>query len=231
MRILIKLSAEALAGPKKQGFDEENALKVAREIKKIADDGNEVLITVGAGNLWRGRSSSEEMDRFKTHQIGIMGTIMNAMFMAEVFKEIGQDAIVQTPFPISEITKVFIKEDANKALQENKIVIFGGGIGQPFFSSDTAAILRSIEMDCNKILFAKNVDGVYDKDPNLFEDAKKFDIITYEEVIKNNLKVIDLTASVLASENNKDIYLFDLNKKDAIFNILNGKNEGTIIKK
>ncbi|MCT4612365.1 MAG: UMP kinase [Clostridia bacterium] len=231
MRVLIKLSAEALAGEKKKGFNEENALEVGNEIKKLVDEGHEVAIVVGAGNLWRGRSSSNKMDQFKAHQIGILATVMNAMYMSEILHEIDVDNEVNTPFVVGDITKVFLKDEVVENLKKGKVVIFGGGLGRPYFSSDTAAALRSIEIDCDLVLFAKNVDAVYDKDPNVYPDAKKYDKLTYSEMIEKQLKVIDLTASILCEENDVEIRLFNLNKKDAIIDAVNGKNNGTIIKK
>lgn len=182
-RVLLKLSGEALAGEKHTGFDEPTVTKVAKQVKTLVDQGIEVGIVIGGGNFWRGRSS-ENIDRTKADQIGMLATVMNCIYVSEIFRSQGMMTAVLTPFPCGEFTKGFSKDRANKYFQHNMVVFFAGGTGHPYFSTDTATVLRAIEIEADEILLAKAVDGVYDSDPKTNPDAKKFDEISIQEVIE-----------------------------------------------
>ena len=225
MRILLKLSGEALAGPKKTGFDEETVRGVALQVKKIAAD-NEVEIVIGGGNFWRGRTS-ENIDRVKADQIGMLATVMNCIYVSEIFRSVGLDTEIMTPFACSSFTKLFSKDEAVKALKAGKIVFFAGGTGHPYFSTDMGTVLRAIETEAEAVLLAKSIDGVYDDDPATNKNAKKFDKISLQEVVKRGLKVVDTTASALALENRMPFMVFDLNEENSIVNALTGKFNGT----
>lgn len=227
-RILLKLSGEALAGQRGFGFEEQNVLRIAKQVKKIVDNGTEVSIVIGGGNFWRGRSN-DNMERTKADQIGMLATVMNAVYVSEMFKIEGMETVVQTPFCVGTITEMFSKELAINHSKKGKVVFFAGGTGHPYFSTDTGAALRGIETEVDILLFAKNIDGVYDSDPKLNPNAKKYDKITYNTILKDGLKVIDSTAACLCSENNLPILTFDLNEEDSIINAINGDKIGTII--
>ena len=209
-RVLLKLSGEALAGEKHTGFDEPTVTKVAKQVKTLVDQGIEVGIVIGGGNFWRGRSS-ENIDRTKADQIGMLATVMNCIYVSEIFRSQGMMTAVLTPFPCGEFTKGFSKDRANKYFQHNMVVFFAGGTGHPYFSTDTATVLRAIEIEADEILLAKAVDGVYDSDPKTNPDAKKFDEISIQEVIEKDLKVVDMTASILCKENKMPMLVFGLN--------------------
>ena len=187
-RILLKLSGEALAGEKKTGFDEETVRDVALQVKQLVDDGIQVGIVIGGGNFWRGRSS-ENIDRTKADQIGMLATIMNCIYVSEIFRSVGMMTSVLTPFECGSFTKLFSKDRANKYFKKNMVVFFAGGTGHPYFSTDTGVVLRAVEVDADVILLAKAVDGVYDDDPRRNPEAKKYDEIPIEEVIEKNLLV------------------------------------------
>ncbi|QUI23257.1 UMP kinase [Vallitalea pronyensis] len=227
-RILLKLSGEALSGDKGTGFDEETVLKVAEQIKHIVDQGAEVEIVIGGGNFWRGRSS-QNMDRTKSDQIGVMATVMNALYMAEILRTIGMKAVVQTPFKVGNVTEEFSKDRALEHLSNNTVVFFAGGTGHPYFSTDTAAALRAIETECDIILLAKNIDGVYDSDPKTNKNASKFDTLTLTEVVEKRLQVMDLTASIMCMEQELPLLVFALSEKDSIKNAMQDKINGTFI--
>ncbi|MCQ2525891.1 MAG: UMP kinase [Lachnospiraceae bacterium] len=226
MRILLKLSGEALAGPNKMGFDEETVRRVALQVKKLVDDGIEVGIVTGGGNFWRGRSS-ENIDRTKADQIGMLATIMNCIYVSEIFRSVGMSTNVLTPFECGSFTKLFSKDRANKYFAHGQVVFFAGGTGHPYFSTDTGVVLRAIEVEADVILLAKSIDGVYDSDPAKNPDAKKYDEITIDEVIAKNLQVVDMTASILARDNKKAMWVFDLNEENSIVNTMQGKFNGT----
>lgn len=227
-RVLLKLSGEALSGEKGIGFDEKTVLMVANQVKHIVDEGAQVAIVIGGGNFWRGRSS-QNMDRTKSDQIGMMATVMNSLYMAEIFRTIGMKAIVQTPFKIGTVTEEFSKDLALKHLENNEVVFFAGGTGHPYFSTDTAAALRAIETECDVILLAKNIDGVYDSDPKENKDAKKYDKLSLKKVVEKGLKVMDLTASTMCMENKVPMLVFSLLEQDSIVNAMNDKINGTFI--
>ena len=225
-RILLKLSGEALAGDKKTGFDEETVRGVAVQVKELVDDGIQVGIVIGGGNFWRGRSS-ENIDRTKADQIGMLATIMNCIYVSEIFRSIGMMTSILTPFECGSFTKLFSKDRANKYFAKNIVVFFAGGTGHPYFSTDTGVVLRAIEVDADVILLAKAVDGVYDGDPRSNPNAKKYDEVSIGEVIKKNLQVVDMTASILARDNKMPMWVFALHEENSIVNTLKGKFSGT----
>ena len=225
-RILLKLSGEALAGDKKTGFDEETVRKVALQVKELTDSGIEVGIVTGGGNFWRGRTS-ENIDRTKADQIGMLATVMNCIYVSEIFRSVGMKTAVLTPFECGSFTKLFSKDRANKYFSRGMVVFFAGGTGHPYFSTDTGVVLRAIEVEAEVILLAKSIDGVYDKDPKTSQDAKKYDSITIDEVIEKNLRVVDMTASILARDNKMPMWVFGLNEENSIVNTVNGKFTGT----
>ncbi|MCR4895149.1 MAG: UMP kinase [Lachnospiraceae bacterium] len=226
MRILLKLSGEALAGPKKTGFDEETVRKVALQVKTLVDEGTEVGIVIGGGNFWRGRSS-ENIDRTKADQIGMLATVMNCIYVSEIFRSVGMMTNILTPFEVGSFTKLFSKDRANKYFAHGQVVFFAGGTGHPYFSTDTGVLLRAIEVDADVVLLAKSIDGVYDSDPAVNPAAKRFDEITIDEVIARNLQVVDMTASILARDNHMPMWVFSLNEENSIVNTVRGDFNGT----
>ena len=228
MRILLKLSGEALAGEKKFGFDEETVLMVARQVKEIVDKGTEVGIVIGGGNFWRGRSG-ENIDRTKADQIGMLATVMNCIYVSEIFRSVGLETNILTPFEVGSFTKLFSKDRANKYFKRGNVVFFAGGSGHPYFSTDTPAVLRAIEVDADAVLLAKSIDGVYSGDPKKDPTAVKYDEISIDEVIAKNLQVVDMTASILARDNKMELWVFPLYEENSIVNTLYGKFNGTKI--
>ena len=227
-RVLLKLSGEALAGDKKTGFDEATVKEVARQVKTAVDDGIEVGIVIGGGNFWRGRQSNA-IDRTKADQIGMLATVMNCIYVSEIFRSEGMMTQILTPFECGSMTKLFSKDRANKYFSKGMVVFFAGGTGHPYFSTDTGVALRAIEMDADCILLAKAIDGVYDSDPKINPDSKKYDTITIQEVIDKQLAVVDLTASIMCMENHVPMAVFSLNEKDGIVNAMRGKINGTVV--
>lgn len=225
-RILLKLSGEALAGEKRQGFDEPTVTAVARQVKKLADDGVEIGIVIGGGNFWRGRTS-ETIDRVKADQIGMLATVMNCIYVSEIFRSVGMKTAVLTPFECGSMTKLFSKDRANKYFAHNMVVFFAGGTGHPYFSTDTATVLRAVEIEADGIYLAKAIDGVYDSDPKMNPDARKYDEVSIREVIDKKLAVVDLTASVMCMENQMPMYVFGLNEEDSIVKAVSGSFSGT----
>ncbi len=225
-RILLKLSGEALAGEKKTGFDEETVRGVAVQVKELVDEGIQVGIVIGGGNFWRGRSS-ENIDRTKADQIGMLATVMNCIYVSEIFRSVGMKTSILTPFECGSFTKLFSKDRANKYFSRNMVVFFAGGTGHPYFSTDTGVVLRAIEVDADMILLAKAVDGVYDGDPRVNPEAKKYDEVSIDEVIEKNLQVVDMTASILARDNRMPMLVFGLNGESSIVNTMKGKFNGT----
>lgn len=225
-RILLKLSGEALAGDKKTGFDEATVLKVAAQVKQVVDKGIETAIVIGGGNFWRGRTS-EGMDRTKADQIGMLATVMNCMYVAAMFRTIGLDTEIFTPFQLGAMTKLFSKDDALEALKKKKVIFFAGGTGHPYFSTDTTTALRAIEIEADAILAARAIDGVYDSDPKKNLEAKKFDEIAMQEILDRKLQVSDLTSIVMCLENKMPMLVFGLDGEDSIINAVNGKFSGT----
>ena len=227
-RILLKLSGEALAGPKKTGFDEATVMEVARQVKTLVDEGIQVGIVIGGGNFWRGRTS-ENIDRTKADQIGMLATVMNCIYVSEIFRAAGMKTNVLTPFECGSFTKLFSKDRANKYFEKNMVVFMAGGTGHPYFSTDTATALRAIEIDADIILAAKSIDGVYDCDPAVNPDAKKYDSMQMADIVDNKLGVVDLAAAVLCLENKMPMLIFGLNEENSIANAVAGKSNGTII--
>ncbi len=227
-RVLLKLSGEALAGDKKTGFDEATVVGVAKQVKTLVDSGVQVGIVIGGGNFWRGRTS-EKIDRTKADAIGMLATVMNCIYVSEIFRTEGMMTQVLTPFECGSFTKLFSKDRANKYFSKNMVVFFAGGIGHPYFSTDVGMVLRAVEIEADCILAAKAVDGVYDSDPAKNPDAKKYETLTIQEIIDNKLGVIDLAASVLCMENKMPMKIFGLNEKNSIVNAVNGDFTGTKI--
>ena len=227
-RVMLKLSGEALAGDKHTGFDLPTVESVAEEVKTAYDQGVEIAVVIGGGNFWRGRTG-DEIDRVKSDQIGMLATVMNCLYVSEVFRKHGMKTAVFGAFDIPGMMPVFDKDTVMKALSDNTVVFFAGGTGHPYFSTDSGTALRAIEIEADMILLAKAVDGVYDSDPKTNPDAKRFDSISISEVVERGLKVIDLTASVLCMENHMPLGVFSLNKEGSITDALNGKIDGTIV--
>ena len=225
-RILLKLSGEALAGKEKHGFDEETVNAIARQVKEIASGGLQIGIVIGGGNFWRGRTS-ENMNRSRADQIGMLATVMNCLYVSDAFRAQGMDAAVMTPFQCSSFTELFSAEKAISYLEEGKIVFFAGGTGHPYFSTDTATVLRAIEIEADSILLAKSIDGVYDADPAIDPKAKKFDEISIDELIERGLMVVDMTASVLCRDNHMPMMVFGLEGETCIVDAVQGRFTGT----
>ena len=227
-RILLKLSGEALAGEKHVGFDEATVTVVARQVKQLSDDGIEVGIVIGGGNFWRGRTS-ETIDRTKADQIGMLATVMNCIYVSEIFRSVGMMTQILTPFECGSFTKLFSKDRASKYFAKGIVCFFAGGTGHPYFSTDTATVLRAVEIQADGILLAKAIDGVYDKDPKTNPEAVKYDEVPIQEVIDKKLAVVDLTASIMCMENKMPMYVSGLNEENSIVNAISGKFSGTKI--
>ncbi len=225
-RVLLKLSGEALAGDKKTGFDEDVCRVVAKQVKKLIEKNIQVGIVIGGGNFWRGRTS-KNIERTKADQIGMLATIMNCVYVSEVFRSEGMSTQVMTPFVCGNVTKLYSKDDAMEGLNSGKVMFFAGGTGHPYFSTDTATVLRAIEIEADAILLAKAIDGVYDSDPLLNPNAKKYDTISIEEVLDKKLAVIDLSATIMCLENKMPMLIFGLNEDDSIVNSVSGEFNGT----
>ena len=227
-RILLKLSGEALAGEKKTGFDEETVRKVAVQVKELVDEGIQVGIVIGGGNFWRGRNSNA-IDRVKADQIGMLATVMNCIYVSEIFRSEGMKTNILTPFEIGSFTKLFSKDRANKYFEKGMVVFFAGGTGHPYFSTDTGVVLRAIEVEADYLLLAKAVDGVYDSDPAKNPDAKRYDSVSISEVIAKNLQVVDMTASILARDNKVPMRVFALQEENSIVKAASGSFNGTTV--
>lgn len=226
-RVFLKLSGEALAGEKKTGFDEETVRGVALQVKQAAE-GIQLGIVIGGGNFWRGRTS-KAIDRPKADQIGMLATVMNCIYVSEIFRSVGLKTRIFTPFACGTMTEMFSKDAANQAFADGEIVFFAGGTGHPYFSTDTGIVLRAIEMEADIILLAKAIDGVYDSDPKTNPDAKKYDTVSIQEVIDKRLQVVDLTASIMCMENKMPLAVFALGEENSITNAMNGKSIGTMV--
>jgi len=227
-RVLLKLSGEALAGEKHTGFDEATVTRVAKQVKELVDDGVQVGVVIGGGNFWRGRTS-ENIDRTKADQIGMLATVMNCIYVSEIFRSVGMKTQVLTPFECGSFTKLFSKDRANKYFEHNMVVFFAGGTGHPYFSTDTATVLRAIEIEADRILLAKAIDGVYDSDPKSNPDAKRYDKVSIQEVIDKQLAVVDLTASIMCMENKMPMYVFALEEENSIVKAMSGDFNGTVV--
>ena len=220
-RVLLKLSGEALAGDKKTGFDEATCV-----VKELVDDGIQVAIVTGGGNFWRGRTS-ETIDRVKADQIGMLATVMNCIYVSDIFRFVGMKTEIFTPFVCGAFTSLFSKDAAVEALESGKVIFFAGGTGHPYFSTDTGAVLRAIEIEADAMLLAKAIDGIYDSDPKLNPDAKKFDEITIDDVVAKGLAAVDMTASILCKENKMPMLVFGLNEENSIVETMKGRFTGT----
>ena len=225
-RVLLKLSGEALAGEQKRGFDEATVTEVAKQIKTIVDEGLQVGIVIGGGNFWRGRTSGA-MDRSKADQIGMLATIMNCIYVSDICRYVGLKTEVFTPFVCGAFTTLYSKDAVEASFAEGKVVFFAGGTGHPYFSTDTATVLRAVEIGADAILLAKAVDGIYDSDPKVNPDAKKYDEISIDEVVAKKLAAMDLTASIMCMEQKMPMLVFGLDEKDSIVNTVHGKFSGT----
>ena len=227
-RVLLKVSGEALAGDKKTGLDYNVITSICTSIKKCTDAGVQVAIVVGGGNFWRGRSSGS-MDRTRADHIGMLATAMNALAVADVLESLGCDVRVQTAITMRQVAEPYIRNKAVTHLNKGRIVIFGCGTGNPFFSTDTAASLRSAEINADILLKATLVDGVYDKDPHKYANAKKYDTLTFSQVIGEDLGVMDSTAAAMCRDNKMKMLVFDLSRPDNIYDAVMGENIGTVV--
>ncbi|MGP1411259.1 MAG: UMP kinase [Peptoanaerobacter stomatis] len=227
-RVLLKISGEALSGDKGFGFDEEMLKSVAISIKKILNEGVEVAIVVGGGNFFRGRTG-KNMDRAQADYIGMLATVMNSLALQSYLEAEGVSTRVQTSIEMRQVAEPYIRRRAIRHLSRKRVVIFSAGTGSPFFSTDTAAALRAVEIGADVLLLAKNVDGVYDSDPAINPNAKKYDKLTYMDVLSQNLKVMDLSAITLCMDNKLPLYIFSLKNTDNIVRVIEGANMGTVI--
>lgn len=227
-RILLKLSGEALAGEKITGLDYNIITGICKSIKKCYDAGVEIGIVVGGGNFWRGRSSGA-MDRTRADHIGMLATAMNALAVADILESVGVPVRVQTAITMQQVAEPYLRNRAVRHLEKGRVVIFGCGTGNPFFSTDTAASLRAAEIDAEIILKATMVDGVYDKDPNQYEDAIRYSTINFSEILAKGLKVMDMTAASMCRDNNIPILVFNLDNPDNIYKSLLGEDVGTLV--
>lgn len=226
-RVILKLSGEALA-KKEGGYNDELIENIANQVKTIVNKGTDVGVVIGGGNYWRGRSN-DNIDRTKADQIGMLATIMNCIYVSEIFRSQGLKTNILTPFECGSMTKLFSKDRANKYFEKGMVVFFAGGTGHPYFSTDTGVVLRAIELDADAILLAKAIDGIYDSDPKLNPEAKKYDTISINEVVEKKLGVIDMTASVMCMENKMPLMVFGLEEENSIVNALSGKFNGTVV--
>lgn len=228
-RILLKISGEALAGEKHFGLNDEMLKKVATQVKSVHDLGVEIAIVVGGGNFWRGRTSNS-MDKATADYMGMLATAMNALALQDAFEAVGMDTRVQTAIEMKEVAEPYIRRRAVHQLSKGKVVIFGAGTGNPFFTTDTTAALRAAEIDADVILLAKNIDGVYSDDPEINTNAIKYEDLTHSEVLEKGLKVMDSTAASLCRDNNIMIHVFALAGEENIMKAVCGGKIGTIIK-
>ncbi len=227
-RILLKLSGESLAGETKHGIDFDTVNSFCEPIKKLVEDGVEVAIVVGGGNFWRGRTSGE-MDRTRADHMGMLATTINALGVADALEQIGVDVRVQTAIGMRAIAEPYIRNKAMRHLEKGRVVIFGCGTGNPFFSTDTAAALRAAEIEAQIILKATMVDGVYDSDPKTNPDAKRYSKLSFQEVLEKDLKVIDSTAAAICKDNNIDLLVFSVDNPDNIYNAVVDDAIGTVV--
>lgn len=228
-RVLIKISGEALAGEKGFGLDSSVLNVVASQIKKVVDSKIEVGLVIGGGNFWRGKQHDSTMDRSAADHMGMLATIMNAIAMQDALEAIGVVTRVQTALTITEVAEPYIYRKALRHFEKGRVVIFGAGTGNPFFSTDTAAALKAAEIHADVLLLAKNIDGVYSADPKVDASAKKYDEISYKEVINQNLKAMDTTAITMCMDNNIPIVAFGLKEEDGINRAAKGEAIGTLI--
>ncbi len=227
-RVILKLSGEALFGDGGHGYDDELIMNIADQIKTLIGKGMEICIVIGGGNYWRGRTS-HRIDRCKSDQIGMLATVMNCIYVSEIFRSCGIDTAILTPFVYANMTEMFTKDKTKQYLESGHVVFFAGGTGHPYFSTDTAITLRAAEMEADAILLAKNIDGVYDSDPAKNPDAVKYDSLSVSEMVEKQLGVIDMTASVMCMENSIPLRVFALKEQDSILNAFGDEFSGTIV--
>ena len=230
-RVLLKLSGEALLGDRSYGIDPKRIAQYAKEIKSVTELGLEVAVVIGGGNIFRGVSAaSNGIDRVQGDYMGMLATVINGMALQSALEEENVQTRLQTAIKIEAVAEPYIKRKAVRHLEKKRVVIFGGGTGNPFFTTDSAAVLRAIEISADVILKGTRVDGVYDSDPEKDENAIQYDTISFNDVIKKNLKIMDSTAFTLSQENNLPIIVFNMNKSGNLLNIINGEKIGTSIK-
>ena len=225
-RYLLKLSGEALSGDKKTGFDEDTVREVASQIRTITEDGVQLGIVIGGGNFWRGRTS-EGMDRNKADQIGMLATVMNCIYVADICRMLGLKTEIFTPFACGGFTTLYSRDRVEESFENGKILFFAGGTGHPYFSTDTATVLRAIEIGADAILVAKAIDGIYDSDPKLNPDAVKYDRISIQEVVDKRLQAMDLTASIMCKDYKMPMLVFGLKGENSIVKTVRGEFSGT----
>ena len=229
-RILLKLSGEALMGEKNYGIDSSLLEKYSQEIKEIHNKGIEIAIVIGGGNIYRGIESKESgINRVQGDYMGMMATLINSMALQSHLEKLGCDTRLMSGFNVDQVCEPFIRRRAIRHLEKGRIVIFGAGLGKPYFTTDSTASLRAIEIEANIVLKGTRVDGVYDFDPEKKKDAKKFNEISFNEVYEKNLTIMDMTAFTLCKENNLPIIVFDMNKSGNLINLIEGKKVGTLI--
>ena len=228
-RILLKLSGEALVGDKTGGIDPEILIKYSSEIKKIYDKGVEIAIVIGGGNIYRGFNNEYKIDRVQGDYMGMLATLINGLALQNTLENIGIPTRLQSAINVNKVAEPYIKRKALRHLDKKRIVIFSAGTGNPYFTTDSAAVLRAIEIEADVILKGTRVDGIYNDDPNKNSDAFKFEKITFKEAISKGLKIMDTTAFTLSHENKLPIIVFDMNLEDNLLKVLNGENVGTLV--
>lgn len=230
-RVLIKLSGEAMAGERGFGIDPKTVLSMANEIKEVVASGIEVAIVVGGGNIWRGQGAAEMgMDRSQADYMGMLATVMNALSLQDSLETVGVKTRVQTALAVDQVAEPYIRRRALRHMEKGRVVILGGGTGMPYFTTDSNSMLRASELGVDLVLMAKNgVDGVYDSDPKTNPNAKRYDKLTYQEILKKHLRVMDMTAASMAEENNLTSIVFNLNEKGNILKAINDPSIGTLI--
>ena len=228
-RILLKLSGEALVGDKAGGIDPEILIKYSNEIKKIYDKGVEIAIVIGGGNIYRGFNNEFKIDRVQGDYMGMLATLINGLALQNTLENIGIPTRLQSAINVNKVAEPYIKRKALRHLDKKRIVIFSAGTGNPYFTTDSAAVLRAIEIEADVILKGTRVDGIYNEDPNTNSDAFKFEKITFKEAISKGLKIMDTTAFTLSHENKLPIIVFDMNLENNLLKVLNGENVGTLV--
>lgn len=229
-RILLKLSGEALMGDKNYGIDSNRLESYAAEIKEVTEKGVEVAIVIGGGNIFRGvAGASNGMDRVQGDHMGMLATIINGLALQSALENIGLETRLQTAIKINEVAEPFIRRRAMRHLEKGRVVIFGGGTGNPYFTTDSAAVLRAIEIEADVILKGTRVDGIYTSDPEKDKTATKFESISFQDVLKKGLKVMDTTAFTLSQENELPIVVFDMNKTGNLLRLVSGESIGTVV--
>jgi len=229
-RILLKLSGEALMGERQYGIDPNRLAEYAEEIKAVVDKGIEVAIVIGGGNIFRGiAGASRGMDRVQGDHMGMLATVINGLALQSACEDVGIQTRLQSAIKINEVAEPFIRRKAIRHLEKGRVVIFGGGTGNPYFTTDSAAVLRAVEIEADVILKGTRVDGIYTSDPEKDKNATKYDFITFDDVLKKGLKVMDTTAFTLSQENELPIIVFDMNTPGNLFKVVSGENIGTTV--